>query len=79
MYSGFLALKATNTLWIYFFEPDEVSSGGSFEIFQMVMSSIQLIENVMTHSSPYSSSLAGFGGAPVFGSLGLQYTITSNK
>ena len=79
MYSGFFALKATKTFWIYFLEAGDVSSGGSFEIFQMVMSSIQLIEKVITHNSPYSSSLAGLGGAPVLGSLGLQYTITSNR
>jgi len=72
IYSGFLALKATRTLWIYFLEPVEVSSGGSLEIFQMVMFSMQLIEKVMTQSSPYSSSLAGLGGAPVLGSRGLQ-------
>jgi hypothetical protein len=40
---------------------------------------MQFIEKVITQSSPYSVSLAGFGGAPIFGSLGLQLTITSNK
>lgn len=72
MYSGFLELKATKTLWIYFLAPDEVSSGGSLEIFHIVIFSIQFIENVITQRSPYSSSFAGLGGAPVLGSLGLQ-------
>ncbi len=52
MYYGFLALNATRTLWIYFFDGTDVSSGGSFDIFQMVMSSIQLIENVITLNYP---------------------------
>lgn len=72
IYYGFLELKATKTLWISFLADDDVSSGGSFEIFQIVMFSMQLIENVITQSSPYSSSFAGLGGAPVLGSLGLQ-------
>jgi hypothetical protein len=50
MYSGFFELNETSTLWIYFFDVKDVISGGSFDIFQIVMSSMQLIENVITHS-----------------------------
>jgi hypothetical protein len=58
------------TFCIYFFEAIEVSSAGSLDIFQIVISSIQKIEKVITHNSPSSFSFAGLGGAPVFGSLG---------
>jgi hypothetical protein len=50
MYYGFFEVKATRTLWIYFLEFTEVSSGGSLDIFQIVIFSIQLIENVITHN-----------------------------
>ncbi len=69
---GFLLLNVVKTLWIYFLALGDVNSAGSLEIFQTVISSMQLIENVMTQRSPSYSNLAGFGGAPVFGSLGLQ-------
>jgi len=72
MYSGFLELKAIKTFLIYFLALSDVISGGSLEIFQIVKFSMQLIEKVITQSSPYSSNFAGLGGAPVLGSLGLQ-------
>jgi len=53
MYSGFFALKETKTFWIYFFELVDVISGGSFEIFHMVISYMQLIEKVITFNYPY--------------------------
>lgn len=72
IYSGFRALNVTKTFWIYFLADDDVSSGGSFDIFHIVMFYMHLIENVSTDSSPYSCSFAGCGGAPVFGSRNLQ-------
>lgn len=50
IYSGFFEVKATRTLWIYFLELTDVSSGGSLDIFQIVIFSMQLIENVITHN-----------------------------